>query len=85
MTYRLVQLAPGSYNLLLGDVIVASMVRSSSRDPVVWTAELLEDAPASQRPAPFTRIEHDFAAVGELCAWLDAPEIKPNRRDHSMF
>ena len=85
MTYRLIQLAPGSYDLLLSDVIVASVVRSSSRDPVVWTAELLEEAPASQRPAPFTKIEHDFATFGELCAWLDAPEIKPNCRDHSMF
>ncbi len=85
MTYRLIQLAPGSYDLLLGDVIVASVVRSSSRNPVVWTAELLEDAPASPRPAPFTKMEHDFATFGELCAWLDALEIKPCRLDHSMF
>jgi hypothetical protein len=85
MTYRLIQLAPGSYDLLLGNVIVASVVRSSSRNPVGWTAELLEDAPASQRPAPFTKVEHDFATFGELCAWLDAPEIKPCRRDHSML
>ena len=46
MTYRLIQLVPGSYDLLLGDVIVASVVPSSSRNPVVWTAELLEDTPA---------------------------------------
>ncbi len=85
MTYRLVQLAPRSYDLLLGDVIVASVVRSSSRDPVVWTAELLGDAPALQRAASFTRIENDFATFSELCAWLDAPEIKPNRRDQSML
>lgn len=35
MSCRLIQLAPGSYDLLLGDAIVASVVRSASRKPVV--------------------------------------------------
>jgi hypothetical protein len=85
MTYRLIQLAPGSYDLLLGDVIVASVVRSSSRKPVVWTAELLEDTPSSHRPAPFTKAEHDIASFRELCASLDAPDVKPNQRDQSRL
>lgn len=38
MTYRLIQLAPGSYDLLLGEVIVASVVKSPSRKAVIWTA-----------------------------------------------
>jgi hypothetical protein len=83
MTYLLIQLTPGSYDLLLGDVIVASVVRSSSRKPAEWTAELLDEAPAAG-PAPFTQTEHDFATFRKLCAWLGAPEIKPSRRDHSM-
>jgi hypothetical protein len=85
MTYRLIQLAPGSYDLLLGDVIVASVVRSSSRKPVIWTAELLEDTPSSHRPAPVAKAEHDFASFSELCAWLDTPDVKPNRRDQSRL
>jgi hypothetical protein len=85
MTYRLIQLAPGSYDLLLGDVIVASVVRSSSRKPLVWTAELLEDTPSSHRPVPFTKAEHAFASFSELCAWLDTPDVKPNRRDQSRL
>jgi hypothetical protein len=85
MTYRLIQLAPGSYDLLLDDMIVASVVRSSSRKPVIWTAELLEDTPSSHRPAPFTKAERDFASFSELCAWLDTPDVKPNRRDQSRL
>jgi hypothetical protein len=85
MTYRLIQLAPGSYDLLLGDAIVASVVRSASRKPVVWSAELLEELPAACRPVPFTKVEHAFASFRELCAWLGHPEVKPIRRDGSMF
>jgi hypothetical protein len=85
MTYRLIQLAPGSYDLLLGEIIVASVVRSASRKPAVWTAELLEEPPAVRRPVPFTMTEHAFPSFGELCAWLGHPEVKPVRRDASMF
>ena len=44
MTYRLIQLAPGAYDLLLQDIIVGSVVRNGSRQPYTWTAELLEGA-----------------------------------------
>jgi hypothetical protein len=47
MTYRLIQLAPGAYALVLHDKVVASVVRNSSRQPYSWTAELLEDLPRS--------------------------------------
>lgn len=85
MIYRLIQLAPGSYDLLLGDAIVASVVRSAPRKPVVWAAELLEELPAACRPAPFTKVEHAFASFRELCAWLGHPEVKPIHRDGPMF
>jgi hypothetical protein len=80
MTYRLIQLAPGAYDLLLHGNVVASVVRNGSRQPYTWTAELLEDLPQSRRPSPFQNIEHDFSSLEEVCAWLGDPEIKPLRR-----
>ena len=48
MSYSLIQLAPGAYDLFLADTIVASVVRSGLRQPYTWTAELLEDLPRQQ-------------------------------------
>jgi len=78
MTYRMIQLAPGAYNLLLHDNVVASVVRNGSRQPYTWTAELLENLPRSRRPSPFREIEHDFSSLDELCAWLGHPKVKTN-------
>jgi len=80
MTYSLIQLAPGAYDLLLHDTIVASVVRNGSRQPYTWTAELLEDLPKGKRPAPFREIEHSFPSLEELCAWLGQPAVKTNNR-----
>lgn len=80
MTYHLIQLAPGAYDLLLHDTIVASIVRNGSRQPYTWTAELLEDLPRSKRPSPFREIEHDFPSLDELCAWLGHPTVKTSNR-----
>jgi len=80
MTYHLIQLAPGAYDLLLHREVVGSVVRSGSRQPYTWTAELLEDLPRSQRPSPFQEIEHDFPSLDELCAWLGHPTVKTNNR-----
>ncbi|WP_114946334.1 hypothetical protein [Microvirga calopogonii] len=80
MTYSLIQLAPGAYDLLLGDTIVASVVRSGLRQPYIWTAELLEDLPRSRRPAPFREVEHSFPSLEELCAWLGQPAVRTNNR-----
>jgi len=81
MTYHLIQLAPGAYDLLLDDTIVASVVRNGSRQPYTWIAELLEDLPRSKRPPPFQEIEHDFPSLDELCTWLGNPQVKANRRE----
>jgi hypothetical protein len=78
MTYILIQLAPGAYDLLLNDEVMGSVVRSGSRQPYTWTAELLEDLPRSKRPAPFKQIEHNFPSLEELRAWLSDPEVKSN-------
>jgi hypothetical protein len=80
MSYSLIQLAPGAYDLYLDDTIVASVVRSGLRQPYTWTAELLEDLPRGQRPSPFREIEHSFPSLEELCAWLGQPPVKTNNR-----
>ena len=80
MTYHLIQLAPGAYDLILHGNVVASVVRNGSRQPYTWTAELSEDPPRSRRPAPFQDIEHDFPSLDELCAWLGHPQVHTNNR-----
>jgi hypothetical protein len=50
MTYRLSRLAPGSYDVLLNGVIIASLVRSGGKENTTWTAELLADLPSVRDP-----------------------------------
>ena len=80
MSYSLIQLAPGAYDLYLANTIVASVVRSGLRQPYTWTAELLEEVPPDKRPSPFRDIEHSFPSLEELCAWLGQPPVKTNNR-----
>nr|WP_246777014.1 hypothetical protein [Microvirga sp. VF16] len=80
MTYRLIQLAPGAYDFLLNGELMESVVRSGSRQPSTWTAELLGDLPRSRRPAPFKQVEHDFPTLDELRAWLGEPPGLANQR-----
>jgi hypothetical protein len=49
---RPLSIAPGSYDVLLDGVIIASLVRSSETSNAIWTAELLEDVHPRRRPAP---------------------------------
>jgi hypothetical protein len=80
MTYSLIQLAPGAYDLLLHDELMGSVVRVKAKQGATWYAELLEDLPQSKRPAPFLEIEHDFPSLEALCGWLGDPEVKTNNR-----
>jgi hypothetical protein len=80
MTYRLIQLAPGAYDLLLHDTLIGSVVRNGTRQPYTWTAELLEDQPRTRRPFPFREVEHDFPSLEESCVWLGRPTVKANNR-----
>jgi hypothetical protein len=75
MTYSLIQLAPSAYDLLLNGDVMGRVVRNSSHRPYTWAAEL----PSDQRPAPFTRIEHAFTSLEDLCAWLGEPGVKTNK------
>jgi hypothetical protein len=76
MAYRLFQLAPGSYDVLLNEVIIASLVQSGRTDDATWTAELLVDLPPEERPAPFTGMEHTFVSLEEARQWLGDAEIR---------
>ncbi len=76
MTYTLSRLAPGSYDVLLDGVIIASLVRSGEKDYATWTVELLTDLPAWKRPAPFIESEHTFGSLEEARQWLGNPEIR---------
>ncbi len=73
--YRLSRLAPGSYDVLLHGVIIASLVRSGDTDSATWAAELLVDLPPEERPAPFTEMEHTFGSLEEARQWLGDAEI----------
>ena len=75
MTYRLTRLAPGSYDVLLNGVIIASLVRTAPGDSATWAVELLVDLPPEERPAPFAQQEHIFASLDEARRWLGAPEV----------
>jgi hypothetical protein len=74
MTYRLIRLAPGSYDVELDGGVVASVVREDSRahGPVRWFAELLNEA--GPKPVPFTEPVHEFGSFDEAAAWLGQPD-----------
>lgn len=76
MPYTLARLAPGSYDVLLDGVIVASLVRSGTTSNATWTAELLVDVHPRRRPAPFTETEHMFGSLEEAQIWLGGAEIQ---------
>jgi hypothetical protein len=74
MTYRLIRLAPGSYDVELDGEIIASVVRDAHRGhhAVRWFAELLDDARPG--PAPFAEPVHEFGSFDEVMAWLGSPD-----------
>jgi hypothetical protein len=76
MTYKLSRLAPGSHDVLLDGVIIASLVRSGKTGNATWTAELLADLPSQERPLPFTKAEHSFGSLEEARKWLGDAEIR---------
>ncbi len=73
MTYRLVQLAPGSYDVELGGQVVASLVKSATSKR--WSAELLDES--GPRPAPFRKAAHWFGTLNGAQEWLGDPELVP--------
>ncbi|WP_246529257.1 hypothetical protein [Microvirga zambiensis] len=53
---------------------------SEDQAGATWYAELLENLPQTERPAPFLEIEHDFPSLEALCGWLGDPEVKTSKR-----
>ena len=82
MAYTLSRLAPGSYDVLLHGVIIASLVQSGRTDDATWTAELLTDLPPGERPVPFTELEHTFDSLEEAQNWLRVPGIRNGGEDN---
>ncbi|WP_457091571.1 hypothetical protein [Microvirga sp. P5_D2] len=76
MPYTISRLAPGSYDVLLDGVIIASLVRSGDPQNPTWTVELLTDLPPEKRPVPFTETEHTFGSLEEAQKWLGDAEIR---------
>ena len=76
MTYTVEQLAPGSYDVLLDGVVLASLVRvvSNSGPSDVWQIELLDEMPPTERPAPFTSQWHTFKSRQAALEWLSIRE-----------
>ena len=79
MTYTLVRLAPGSYDVVLNGVIIAGLVRSGPSAEATWIAELLVDLAPEERPAPFSELEHAFGSLEEARTWLGDAELVAGR------
>jgi len=76
MTYTRIQLAPGAYDRLNGQAMGSVGRAGHSSKETTWIAELLEDVPHRRRPAPFEELEHDFATLKAVCAWLGNPPVQ---------
>lgn len=74
--YTVVKLAPGSYDVLLDRVLVASLVQSidSNGSNNGWRIDLLDETAPSERPAPFTAQAHTFQTRSAALEWLGVPE-----------
>ncbi|GEP12509.1 hypothetical protein MGN01_43540 [Methylobacterium gnaphalii] len=77
LAYVLQQLAVGSYDLIFDGETIGSVVQHKmpGGDLRAWWAELLDESPAGNRPAPFTATEHSFNKLGDVLTWLGEPEI----------
>jgi len=77
VTYTVEQLAPGSYDVLRDGIVIASLVRvlSHGEPSDTWQIKLLDEMPASKRPAPFKSQWHTFKSRQAALGWLGIPEL----------
>ena len=75
MNYRLIRLAPGSYDLELNGEVIASLVKDGNHGhhAVRWYAELLNET--GPRPAPFSEAVHQFGSFDDAVTWLGHPDV----------
>jgi hypothetical protein len=74
VTYRLIQLAEGAYDVELdGETIASLVVTAGGRGSHRWTAELLDES--GPRPQPFTAETHGFPTFSDALTWLGDPEV----------
>ena len=86
MNYHLHRLAAGNYDLILDEIIIGSVVRStrSKNAPAKWRAELSENW--ETWPHLFTAGEHVFGSLEEVADWLGASLVvdKPSRPERAQ-
>jgi len=79
MSYRLIQLAPGAYDLFL-----RQHHRQRGQERPAPALHLDRRAARGmvpdKRPSPFRDIEPSFSSLEELCAWLGHPPVTTNNR-----
>ena len=70
--YKVMKLASGSYGVLRGETLIASLARNSHQEGLndAWMAELLDDVPAAELTAPFAAQRHFFRSLLEALQWL---------------
>jgi len=85
MTYTVEQLALGSYDVLLDGIVIAGLVRSVHRSGPsdTWQVELLDEMPATERPAPFTSQRHVFKSRLAALEWLGVWPLPERATDAS--
>ena len=73
--YRVEQLAPGSYDLLLDDRLIGGIVRNVGKYGRLdgWRVELLDTVNEHDRPYPFTAAERSFTGLEAALSWLGVP------------
>ena len=72
MPYKVVQLAPGAYDVEFdGDIVASLVVTPGRRDEGRWTMELL----GTKAPLPFAADVHTFATFSDVLTWLGDPAV----------
>jgi hypothetical protein len=80
VTYTVVKLAPGSYDVLLDGNLVASLTRDIDGLDDEWRIDLLAEPPPSECPPPFERQSHTFSSYQAALDWLGVyREVTPRR------
>jgi hypothetical protein len=72
VAFRLVQLAPGAYDIESDGTIIGSLVKDAA-GAQRWSAELLD--PYGRMPAPFQHSEHAFPKLSDVLFWLGDPDV----------